>query len=204
MPQVDLDTVPNHHRHHPGFAGVGGLVAALWFLIGRKHDAELAARLTGAGPDDTVIDIGCGPGVAARHTASLGATVIGIDPAPVMLRVARLVGPSGQVRYLEGVAESLPVPDGIATVVWSLSSVHHWADIDAALGEAHRALRSGGRLLALEKLVRPGATGHASHGWTAPQADTFADRLAANGFTGTVVQRHPGRRQTISVRATSG
>jgi ubiquinone/menaquinone biosynthesis C-methylase UbiE len=193
--------IPNHHRDHPGFSGIRGACGALTFLIGRKPAARLAAELAGVGADDTVVDIGCGPGVAARHAASLGATVVGVDPATVMLRVARLLGWAGRVRYLVGTAESLPVLDASATVVWSLSTVHHWRDVDAGLGEVHRVLRPTGRVLAIEKLVPPGATGHASHGWTQQQADAFAERLAGHGFTDTVVEHHPGRRPTLSVRA---
>jgi ubiquinone/menaquinone biosynthesis C-methylase UbiE len=196
---VETDTIPNHHRDHPGFAGPSGLVAALTFLVGRDDDAEVAARLTAIGPEDTLVDIGCGPGVAARHAVSLGATVIGIDPAPVMLRVARASGRSPKARYMQGAAESLPVPGETATVAWSLSTVHHWADIDAGLAEVRRVLRPGGRFLATEKLVQPGATGHASHGWLPVQADAFAERLSANGFTAVVVDRHPGRRELLSV-----
>ena len=80
---------PNHHAHYPGFAGVGGLLAALTFTVGRAADADLAIRLTGTGPGDHVVDVGCGPGVAVRRAATSAASVVGIDPAPVMLRVAR-------------------------------------------------------------------------------------------------------------------
>jgi hypothetical protein len=62
-------------------------------------------------------------------------------------------------------------------------------------------LRPGGRLVAIEKLVRPGATGHASHGWTVAQADAFAECLLAVGFRDPVVERHPGRRPVLSVLA---
>src|SRR4051812_41068912 len=86
---TDTTSIPNHHAHYAGFSGAAGLVAALSMSVGRDRDARLAARLSGLGPGDVVIDIGCGPGVAARHAASLGAKVIGVDPASVMLRVAR-------------------------------------------------------------------------------------------------------------------
>ena len=59
--------------------------------FGRKGDARLAVRLSGMESDDVVVDVGCGPGVAVRYAAQLGATVTGVDPAPVMLRVARLL-----------------------------------------------------------------------------------------------------------------
>jgi len=192
---------PNHHADHPGFAGASGLAAALTFLLGRAGDAALAADLTGVGGGDVVVDIGCGPGVAARHAASRGATVVGVDPAPVMLRVARLRRSRTAVRYLEGAAEALPLDDGFATVVWSLATVHHWADVDAGLAEVRRVLRPGGRFLAVERRTTHGATGLASHGWTDAQAEAFAACCRAGGFDDVTVVAHPGRRTTLSVLA---
>ncbi|HEY8526176.1 MAG TPA: methyltransferase domain-containing protein [Acidimicrobiales bacterium] len=195
---------PNHHAHFPHFAGIGGLLAALTFTVGRGEDADLAAELTGLGPGDDVVDIGCGPGVAARRAAARGAaSVVGVDPAAVMLRVARLRRRSG-VRYVEGAAEALPLPDDSATVAWSLATVHHWDDVDRGLAEVRRVLRPGGRFLVLERQVRPGATGHASHGWTPEQAETFAERAEAAGLGAATVGRHGtrgGRRPVLSVLA---
>ena len=97
---------PNHHADYPGFRGVAGLVAALSMAFGRKGDAQLAVRLSGMGSGDRVVDVGCGPGVAVRYAARLGATVTGVDPAPVMLRTARLLTRrSAKVRYVKGAAE---------------------------------------------------------------------------------------------------
>ena len=142
--------------------------------FGRKGDARLAARLSGMGSGDTVVDVGCGPGVAVRYAARLGAMVTGVDPAPVMLRVARLLTRRpAMVRYIEGAAEAIPLPDDSASVVWSIATVHHWSDIDAGLREVRRLLLSGGRLVAMERRAQPGARGHASHGWTDEQASAF-------------------------------
>src|SRR5581483_3842833 len=159
--------VPNHHAHYPGFAGLRGLVAAASMVAGRSGDARLAARLSDLASGDSVLDVGCGPGAAARYAARLGATVVGVDPAPVMLRVARLLTvPSGRIRYIEGKAEALPVPDSSMSVVWSIASVHHWADLETGLREVRRVLSPGGRFVAIERRTQPGARGHASHGWT--------------------------------------
>jgi ubiquinone/menaquinone biosynthesis C-methylase UbiE len=198
---MSIDTVPNHHRDHPGFAGVSGLLAAFTFSVGRGDDAALAIGLTEVRAGDGVVDIGCGPGVAARRAASLGATVTGVDPASVMLRTARLIPHRGDVRYLAGAAEDLPLPDGAATVAWSLATVHHWSDIDAGLREVRRVLAPSGRFLALERLTRAGARGVASHGWTRAQAETFAERCVQLGFADASVDEHDDHRPLISVLA---
>src|SRR4051812_14771860 len=110
---IEATPVPNHHADHAGFSGAAGLVAALSMIAGRGGDARLAIRLSRLEPRHVVIDIGCGPGVAARHAARLGASVTGVDPAPIMLRVARLLTRrSARVRYVEGAAEALPAADG--------------------------------------------------------------------------------------------
>ena len=66
-------SVPNHHADYAGFSGLAGLVAALSMVVGRDDDARLAARLSGTAPGDVVVDVGCGPGVAARYAAGLAA-----------------------------------------------------------------------------------------------------------------------------------
>jgi ubiquinone/menaquinone biosynthesis C-methylase UbiE len=207
---ADTTATPNHHADQPGFAGVRGLAAAACLTVGRGATADLAIRLAGLGPDDAVVDIGCGPGVAARRAAAVCGSVVGVDPAPVMLRVARALGRTGrrgapEVRYLEGAAESLPLPDDSATVVWSLATVHHWRDLDAGLVEARRVLRAPGRLLAIERRIKPGASGLASHGWTDDHARRFAEACRDAGFTDVEIGRHrPGRGQALSVLATAG
>ena len=201
----DAQAPPNHHADYPGFAGIAGLVAALSMVFGRKRDAWLAARLSEMGPRDILVDIGCGPGVAVRYAARLGAMVTGADPAPVMLRVARLLTwRPANVHYVEGAAEALPLPEGCASVAWSIATVHHWSDIDAGLGEVRRVLHHGGRLVAMERRVQPGATGHGSHGWTDEQASAFAERCREHGFGDVRVERATiGRRSTVSVVASA-
>jgi ubiquinone/menaquinone biosynthesis C-methylase UbiE len=193
---------PNHHAHHPGFAGVGGLVAALTMVIGRTGDAKLAAALTELGAGDRLVDLGCGPGAAARYAQRQGADVTAVDPAPVMLDLARrLTRRRKRVRFLEGAAESIPVPDASATAVWALATVHHWPALEPALAEVQRVLEPGGRFLAIERRSRPGATGLASHGWTPEQAQAFAQMCGDAGFVDVAVTSHDGRRRLVTVLA---
>lgn len=174
------------------------------FLFGRDDAARLAIDLAGLRSGDRLVDVGCGPGIAARRARQIGAEVIGVDPALIMLRVARARWRSDdEVTWASGTAESLPVDDGSATVVWSLSTVHHWADVGAGLEEARRVLAPDGRLVVLEHRIRDHlATGHAGHGWTPEQADAFAAQCQEYGFTDVAVDEHPSRRgTTLSVVA---
>lgn len=199
-----MPLVPNHHAAYRGFSGIGGLAAGLTMIIGRGAVARLAAELTAVTDEDHVVDVGCGPGTAARVAARRGADVTGVEPAPVMLKLARrLTRGDISISWTQGAAEALPLPDGSATVLWSISSVHHWPDLDAGLAEARRVLATRGQLLAIERRTRPGAKGLASHGWTDAQADTFADRCCAAGFVDARVETHtPARKALLIVHAT--
>ncbi|MGH3826213.1 MAG: class I SAM-dependent methyltransferase [Pseudonocardiaceae bacterium] len=193
----------NHHAGHPGFAGVTGLVAGLTMLVRRRAVARLAADQARVSDADRVVDVGCGPGTAVREAARRGARVTGVDPASVMLRLARTVTRERPaVTWAYGAAENLRQPDGSATVVWSLASVHHWKDVTAGLAEAQRVLVAGGRFLAIERRVTPGATGLASHGWTDQQAESFAAQCRVGGFEDVRVEKHtPGRGAVLVVTA---
>jgi len=81
----------NHHADHPGFAGIAGLIVGLGMLVMGRGNARLVVDLASVSDADRVVDIGCGPGGAARVADQRGATVVGVDPAPMMLRLASAV-----------------------------------------------------------------------------------------------------------------
>ena len=127
----------------------------------------------------------------------------GVDPAPEMLRLGQWITAARRiinVTFREGRAEALPLPDASVTVAWALSSVHHWPDRAAGLAEAARVLAPGGRILLAERLVKPGARGHAAHGLSRDEASRLAADLAAAGFTGASCDtRKAGRRRTLLI-----
>ena len=185
--------------------GTYQLITALSMTAGRGPLARAVADAAELTPADRVVDIGCGPGTAVRHASRRAATATGIDPDPAMLRLASwstALARRPNVSWLEGRAEKLPLPDGQATVVWAISSAHHWEDRGAGIGEAWRVLAPGGRLVLAERLAEPGARGHAAHGLTPDQAEDLARQLTAAGFG--QVRRHTakaGRRTLVIIRA---
>lgn len=198
---------PNHHGAAGPNGGILGYLSGLTMVIGRQRDAELVTRIAEVDETDHVVDIGCGPGTAARTAARAGARVTGVDPSSPMLRLGRLftrLRPGrGDMRFLRGEAEQLPLPAESSTVCWSLASVHHWRDLDAAIAEVLRVLRPAGRFIALERRSPAGASGLASHGWTRDQAERFAAMLTDAGCLGVQVTDHDiGRRRVVSVSGT--
>jgi SAM-dependent methyltransferase len=94
-----------------------------------------------------VLDVGCGTGILAREIVSrVGSVgrVVGIDPSPGMVAVAKQVAPA--VEWREGVAESLPFPDQSFEAVVSQFGLMFFKDRHQALREMLRVLAPGGRL----------------------------------------------------------
>src|SRR5262245_35689235 len=60
--------------------------------------------------NQTVLDVGCGPGRSTAFLRGLGNRVVGVDVSPAMIKHARRVDPSGS--YIQvGHAGSLPFAD---------------------------------------------------------------------------------------------
>jgi SAM-dependent methyltransferase len=111
-------------------------------------------------PGEHVVDVGCGAGIdsiiAARMVGSTGA-VIGIDMTPAMVEKARAGAEEGEldnVEFRQGLAESLPVPDGWADVVISNGVLNLFPDKLGGLQEMARVLRPEGRLQIGDILVQ--------------------------------------------------
>ena len=101
---------------------------------------------------------------------------------------------------MAGSAESLPLPDASATVVWSMSAVHHWDDRARGVGEARRVLAPGGRLLLAERRVSRSGRGRAGHGLTVEEEAQLVLDLKAAGFADAAAQtRGTGRRAFVVV-----
>jgi SAM-dependent methyltransferase len=92
------------------------------------------------GPDDRLLDVGCGGGVFLRHAQALtGCDAVGVDHSREMVRLA---GPLAVLAE----AEQLPFEDAEFTAVSSIVAFFFFPDASRALREMRRVLAPNGRV----------------------------------------------------------
>jgi len=121
-------------------------------------DGVFTRLLLDAIPLDTrqIVELDCGMAAAAHSLLpSLPeAQYLGVDFNPERLGQARSemdrarIAPRADLRLAP--ANDIPVNDASVDVVLSIMSLQHMLDVPATLTEAHRVLRSGGRLIAVD------------------------------------------------------
>ena len=113
-------------------------------LIARaQRDALQTLEL---GPDDRLLDVGCGTGAAVRAAAEVVERAVGVDLSPKMLAEARERARGlPNVEFVEGDSENLPFGGGEFTAVICTTSLHHYPNPEAATREMARVLTPDGR-----------------------------------------------------------
>ncbi|MFC4356915.1 class I SAM-dependent methyltransferase [Halobium salinum] len=121
---------------------------ASWFAFGgeerRLRTAALDALSLGGG--ETVLDVGCGPGVnfpALRARVGVEGSVVGVDLSRGMLSRARdrVVDDGWQNVHPVGAdAATLPLPDGSVDAAYATLSLSAVPDLDGTLTELRRVL----------------------------------------------------------------
>ena len=89
----------------------------------------------------SILDVGCGTGIAALPFSSNGFPVTGVDPSEAMLSKARAAIPHAE--FVQASAEHLPFTDERFDVAIS-AQAFHWFDRGKAFAEIERVLRRGG------------------------------------------------------------
>lgn len=115
----------------------GQFAAAFHAVLGRAE----------VGPSTRHLDAGCGSGMAAALSATLGATVSGLDASEALLEIARERTPAGDFRH--GDLEALPFDDDGFDLVTGFNSFQFAGDATQALREAGRVTRPGGKVVIL-------------------------------------------------------
>jgi len=152
-----------------------GLVRGVFDRVARRYDLmndlmsagvhrlwkdAVAARLNPQ-PGETIIDCAGGTGDIARRLARMArraqlrrggpdAKVLVVDYNAEMIAAGRARGVAPEICWAVGDAQALPLPAACAEAYVIAFGIRNVTDISAALREARRVLKPGGRFLCLE------------------------------------------------------
>ena len=152
-----------------------GLVRAVFDSVAKRYDLmndlmsggvhrlwkdAVAARLNPQ-PGEVIVDCAGGTGDMARRFSKMArraqmrrggddAQVFVIDYNAEMIAAGREKGGEPEMAWAVGDAQALPLPDGCADAYVISFGVRNVTDVPAALREARRVLKTGGRFLCLE------------------------------------------------------
>ncbi|MFZ3235666.1 MAG: SCO family protein [Stellaceae bacterium] len=117
----------------------------------QKQLTPFRQRLIGAA-EGRVLEIGIGSGLNLPLYQSTARSVIGLEPSPELLHMARgrAAGASVPVELLEASAETLPLDNASVDTVVTTRTLCTIPDAPRALAEMRRVLKPGGTLLFVE------------------------------------------------------
>ena len=164
--------------------GVLGRAGGLIMARTNYACARWVVRLLKIQPNDHVLEVGFGPGVAIQLAATLASDgfVGGVDSSVEMVGQAKARNSSfsknGRVDLRHGSAESLPFEPNAFDKEFAINSMQVWADAIAGLREMWRVTKIGGRVA----LAFSPYSGYAKTGLIDKTHDGGLHRATISGF----------------------
>ena len=102
--------------------------------------------------DERALDVGTGAGALAFALAPDVREVVGLDPVPELLELARERALSN-TEFVEGDGAALPFPDASFDLAGTHRTLHHVAQPERVVAELARVTRRGGHVLVVDQLA---------------------------------------------------
>ncbi len=111
---------------------------------GEKRFRHLALQGLEINADTEILDLCCGAGQTTQFLVQCSKRVTGLDISPVALERASKNVP--QARYVEGLAEDIPLPDQQFDLVHTSAALHEMnpQQLERIMREVYRVLKPGG------------------------------------------------------------
>ena len=155
-----------------GFLGsLGGVIMA------HTNDAcgAWVIELLNVASNETVLEVGFGPGTAIRRLSALAAHVAGVDASREMVAQATahnaVAVKNGRVELRHGSVDDLPFASNTFHKAMAINSMQIWPDAVGGLREMRRVLKSGGTI----------ALGFTPY--SGQRNEGLTERLSAAGFS---------------------
>lgn len=151
----------------PGSGSFFNTIAARYDILNQVislgfHGSWRTSAIKKILPAQSVLDISTGTGdLAISVAANRSIRVVGLDPSPEMLKVARdkinrFANSIGDVRLVTGVAEALPFESDSFDAVAVAFGVRNFQDRQKGLSEMSRVLKPNGKWVILELSLTDG------------------------------------------------
>lgn len=116
--------------------------------------ARLAEEVHGfVGPrGERALDVGTGAGALALALAPFVREVVGLDPVPELLELARARA-LPNTEFVEGDGTALPYPDGSFGLAGTHRTLHHVDRPERVVAEMARVTRPGGHVIVVDQLA---------------------------------------------------
>ncbi|MEL7215491.1 MAG: class I SAM-dependent methyltransferase [Pseudomonadota bacterium] len=156
------------------------------------------------GPDDHVVEIGCGTGGVVRALENDVAWIMGTDFSPGMVEIAERRSQDYDAEFAVAPADEIPAQDGTLDAVLAFNLLHLLDNPHDVLKAVVHALVPGGRFLSKTPLLREAGWLTRVPLWTmqrlgrAPvtawlRQDTLDDMLVQAGFVLEETHTYPGK-----------
>ena len=130
------------YQYQPLYDGISRLAALS--VGGEKRFRQLALKDLAINRDTEILDLCCGAGQTTKFLVKKSDRVTGLDISPVALARAKQNVP--QAKYVEGLAQALPLPDNQFDLVHTSAALHEMTtqELEQIFKEVYRVLKPGG------------------------------------------------------------
>ncbi|KAG5281999.1 hypothetical protein AALO_G00051130 [Alosa alosa] len=187
---------------------VAGWITAKVLTRRNRVLEENAVKLCDISPQDTVLELGHGPGVgleaAARLLSGPKGRLLGIDYSEYMHQVAsdkmqELIA-SGKVTLYHCDVASMPISESNVDKVFHCNCYYFWPDLKKGTSEIHRVMKPGGLMvttLSLNSLEHMAPTNiFTGESW---RPDMYMEALRATGFSDVRMENRTNKLFTFQV-----
>src|SRR5919199_3304167 len=120
----------------------------LTYTIGAAKRVQVMSEYVDIRSDDVILDIGGNTGKVTEAYSNNCKEVIVLEPKRNVIEYGKSNRPN--IKFVEGEAENIPLPDTYFDKVVASASFHHFSDHDKALEEMKRVLKPHGKIIILE------------------------------------------------------
>ena len=120
----------------------------LIYTIGVAKRVQVMSEYVDIRSEDVILDIGGNTGKVTEAYSNNCKEVIVLEPKRNVVEYGKSRRPN--IKFVEGEAENIPLPDAYFDKVVASASFHHFSDHDKALEEMKRVLKPDGKIIILE------------------------------------------------------